>query len=786
MHAVLYRRRALVLWISAVLMVLAAVGGFGVEHRLQHGGFTDPRAESARAEKVLSEQFPGADDDLVILLTGPGRERAKGIGAGGVDDARIRRVGADLTHRAQHDPGVRAATSYWTAGGAPELRSTDHRTGLIALSLRGNEDRQAKTAERLVPELRAHDGGLVLQAAGSAQVQAEVGKRTEHDLLLAEVLAAPVTTVLLLLVFGSAVAAALPLVIALLSILVTRAVLNALASAASVSVYSMNLTTALGLGLAIDYSLFVLARFREELRAGAEVPEALRRTLRSAGRTVAFSALTVALSLVALLVFPQFFLRSFAYGGIVVVLTAAAGAVLVLPALLAVLGHRVNRYDVFARWRRKAPVVPVASGFAPRTASEGRWYRFAHAVMKRPAIYGSAVVILLVLLASPFLQASPGLFDDRSLPAGSQVHRATERLREGFAPAATRAMPVVVEGVGGGDGVGGRDFAALDRYAAALSGVRGVRIVSGPTGDYAGGRHIPVTASSALQQRGGDVLFTVVSAAAPDDDATGALVHRVRALDPPTAAAGVGAAGDKVSVSVGGRAADIADSRAAIGRVTPAAVGIVVGSSLVLLFLFTGSVLMPVKALVLNVLSLSATFGAMVFVFQDGHLDLLVGSPPHTGHIDAAIPILTFCVAFGLSMDYEVFLLSRIRERYLQSRDNTEAVAYGLQRTGGIITAAAAIIAVVLVIFAISGVTLLKLLGVGLALAVILDATLVRAILVPSFMRLAGHVNWWAPGVLRRVHGRVGLREGGADEAGVGAGAGAEAGVASARGPARG
>jgi putative drug exporter of the RND superfamily len=728
--AALYRRRVAVLWVSAVTLVLAWIGGLGVEHRLVHGGFTDPGAQSARAERLVAERFPAAGGDLVLLLRGTTP----------VDSPEMTSLGTALTRRAAQTPGVRAATSYWTAQRAPSLRSRDGSIGLVTLSLSGDEDDRAKTAERVVPDIRRHAQGLTVLAAGPAQVQSEVGERTAHDLLLAEAIAAPITLVLLLLIFGGAVAAALPLVIALLSVLVSRAVLNALAGAVSISVYSMNSTTSLGLGLAIDYSLFLLARFREELRAGATVREALGPTVRRAGRTVAFSALTVALSLVALLVFPQFFLRSFAYGGIAVVLSAAAGAVVVLPALLAVLGHLVDRYDIFARLRGPARRATDPAG----VPESGRWYRFATAVMRRPVLYGGGVVVLLAVLASPFTRVASGLFDDRSLPDSSQVHRATQLLRDRFDADALDTVPVVVQGAG-------RDREqSLERYTRALSAVPDVRQVTAAPGVYAGGRRVQMPGPAAAALVDGDsTLLSVVSAVEQDSSAGTRLVHRLREVEPPAG----------TSVSVGGRAAEVEDSTSAIARATPAAIGIVVGCSLVLLFLFTGSVLMPVKALVLNTLSLSATFGAMVFVFQEGHLSFLVGSPPHTGTLDATIPILTFCVAFGLSMDYEVFLLARIRERYLRTGDDTESVAFGLQHTGRVITAAAVLVAAVLFVFAISGVTLLKLLGVGLALAVVLDATLVRAVLVPSFMRLAGRANWWAPGPLRRLHDRVGLRE---------------------------
>ncbi|MFD3582994.1 MMPL family transporter [Streptomyces sp. NPDC058683] len=737
--AVLYRRRVAVLWVSAVAVVLAWIGGLGVEHRLVHGGFSDPGAQSARAERLVAEHFPAAADDLVLLLSG----------TTSVDSAEMTSLGTALTRHAARIPGVREATSYWTAGRAPALRSRDGAIGLVTLSLSGDEDDRAKTAGRVLPDVRRHARGLMVLAAGPAQVQSEVGARTAHDLLLAEAIAAPITLVLLLLVFGGAVAATLPLVVALLSVLMSRAVLNALAGVVPISVYSMNSTTSLGLGLAIDYSLFVLARFREELRGGATVREALGPTVRRAGRTVAFSALTVALSLVALLVFPQFFLRSFAYGGIAVVLSAAAGAVLVLPALLAVVGRRVDRYDVFARLR--GPARPTG---APE---DGRWYRFALAVTRRPLLYGGGAVLLLAFLASPFPRVSAGLFDDRSLPASAQVHRATQLLRDRFDADALGTVPVVIEGV---------RPRAVEPYARALSAVPDVRRVTAATGSYVAGHRVrgPAPAASAdgdstrvtrvtrvirVSDDTRVTLVTVVSGVEQDSPAGTRLVRGLREVAAPAGA----------TVSVGGRAAEVQDSTAAVARATPAAIGIVVGASLLLLFLFTGSVLMPVKALVLNTLSLSATFGAMVYVFQEGHLSFLVGSPAHTGTLDATIPILTFCVAFGLSMDYEVFLLARIRERYLLTGDNTESVAFGLQHTGRIITAAAVLVAAVLFVFSVSGVTMLKLLGVGLALAVVLDATLVRAVLVPSFMRLAGRANWWAPAPLRRLHDRVGLRE---------------------------
>jgi RND superfamily putative drug exporter len=494
-----------------------------------------------------------------------------------------------------------------------------------------------------------------------------------------------------------------------------------------VSVFGINLVTALGIGLGIDYALCVVSRFREELARGADVEDAVLTTVRTSGRTIVFSALTVALALASMLVFPLFFLRSFAYAGIPVVLAALVGALLPLPALLAVLGRRVDRFTVLRS--------------ATRPSDSGLWLRVATAVMRRPVAVAVPVVLVLGVLVLPFLGASWGQADDRALPPSDQARQAGDLLRAHFPQGEGSALTVVLPGRD--------DPAAVASYAAAVSRVRGVDRVDGPDGSWSRGRIVaaPTTVTATRFRSAGGSWLSVTPGIDPFSTGGAALVRTLRALPAPGTAL------------VGGAGAVSLDTVDAVEGRLPWALAVVGVSTFVLLFLFTGSVVLPAKALVLNLLSLSATFGAMVWVFQDGHGSGLLGFTA-TGSLQIAIAVLMFCVTFGLSMDYEVFLLSRIKEEYDRTGDNNRAVALGLQRSGRIVTAAAALMAVVFVAFATSRVSTIKMMGLGIALAIVVDATLVRALLVPAFMRLAGEWNWWAPGPLRRLHSRAGLTEG--------------------------
>lgn len=719
----LVHRRRVVLFLAVAAVTLAVPFAGTAEERMTAGGF-NARGEASQADRVVGEQFSGGPPHLVVLATSPE----------GVDAPETAADAVALRLRLTGETGVAEVASYWSVGRPEELRSEDGRTGLLLVRLTGDEAQRSATADALLPVVSGTTAGsLQLAATGQAAVDAALEVQMQEDLVKAETLTAPLALAVLVLVFGSLVASLLPLVVGVVTVLSTLALLYGLTYLVDVSIFSLNLTTAIGLGLAIDYSLFVVTRFREQLAAGDDVPTAVAVTLRTAGRTVWFSAATVALGFAAPLVFPS--LRSLAYAGIVVSLLAAAVATTVLPAVLAVLGPRVDRFDPLRRFHARRATMSLELGF---------WHRLAGAVMRRPVTVTVGVVVLLLALALPFASANFGLDDDRVLPVGHPVHEAGQELRADF-PAVSDATATAV--LPGFDAQ--RSATDLDAYAARMSELPGAGRVDAATGSYLDGRRVaPPTELSGRFVSAAGTWLSVVSEHEPFTPSGTALVEDLRALPAPQEAL------------VGGEAAQFLDTKKEITDRLPWALLVIASTTFVLLFLFTGGLLIPLKAIALNLLSLTATFGAMVYVFQEGNLQWLVGEFTPTGYIDIGLPVLIFCVAFGLSMDYEVFLLSRIAEEYRKTGDNTLAVKRGLQRTGRLVTAAAALIAIVFGAMATSGVTTLKVLGVGLALAVLLDATLVRALLVPAFMKLAGRANWWAPRPLRRLHQRFGFSEG--------------------------
>ena len=747
----LLRRRVLVLVVAVAVVGLAGVLGAGVVSKLRSGGFEDPAASSTRAEDALRDTFHTGEPNLVLLVTAD---------HGTVDQADLANGGLELTRRLSAERDVSEVQSYWTTKAAP-LRSVDGRQALVLARIAGDDDASQKRAEQLATDFDRDQGGMRVQVGGQARVFGEVSDQVERDLARAEMIAVPITLVLLVVVFSSAVAGALPLAVGGFAIVGTLLVLRLLAGLTDVSVYALNLTTALGLGLAIDYSMFIVSRYREELRAGREPPDALVTTMRTAGRTVLFSAATVAVALVALLVFPLYFLRSFGYAGIAVVALAAVGALVVLPALLAVLGRRIDSLRLpFGRRRaarRAAARAAAGPGAGAAGTGSGAWHRIAMAVMRRPVPIALGVVAVLLVLGAPSLGVRFGLPDDRVLPASASSRQVADAIRNDFTARDASALQVVATDAG----APATRAAEIDRYAASLSGLAGVARVDAMTGSYAGGHKLQATGgrattgaaarASAAQAAdrfvaGGATWLRVVPTVEAYSSAGENLVERVRALPAP------------FGVEVGGPSAQLVDTKAAISDRLPMAVAVIAGATLLLLFLMTGSLVIPIKALILNLLSLSAVYGAMVFVFQDGHLSGLLGFTS-TGTIDTSMPVLLSCIAFGLSMDYEVFLLSRIKEEYDRSGDTISSVATGLERSGRIVTTLAALLAIVFIAFATSQVTFLKLFGIGSALAIVVDATLIRALLVPAFMRLAGRANWWAPRPLRLLHDRIGLRE---------------------------
>ncbi|HST64829.1 MAG TPA: MMPL family transporter, partial [Mycobacteriales bacterium] len=655
-------------------------------------------SQSQQASNLANSAFGRDSGDVVVLYSSPDQAVRSAGFRSAVTGTLAALPAADVTR-----------TVDWFTTRAPGLVSADRHSTYAVLTLAGDEQQRTDALARIEGRLAAP--GLDTGVGGATAVGRDINEQVSADIARAETLSMPILLVLLVLVFGSVVAAGLPLVVGAIAILGAFTMLRVLSLVTEVSVFSVNVVTILGMGLAIDYGLFVVSRYREELGRGLDPRAALVATMATAGRTVAVSGLTVAVSLSGLLIFPQVFLRSMGAGGIAAVLVAVVAALTVLPALLAVLGTRVDALPVR---RRRARLV----------TDTGAWARLARSVMRRPVLYAVGVVALLLVLGTPFLHVAFGGIDARALPAGTPSRQVTETVNRDFPPNATDPVEAVVT-LPAGAGA-----AALDDWVGTVRAVPGV------------------TAATVVERGDRTARVDLGFAGDPMGAESRALVDRVRVLPAPPGG----------TVLVGGTSAQLTDLLASLGRLLPLVGLIVAGATVLLLFLAFGSVVLPVKALLMNALSLTASFGAIVWIFQDGHLSGLLAFTS-TGTLEATQPILVLAIVFGLSMDYEVFLMSRIRERWLATGDNTEAVAAGLQRTGGIITTAALLLVVVIGAFSLSGITFIKLIGVAMAIAVVVDATVVRALLVPASMRLLGRWNWWAPAPLRRLQERFGLHE---------------------------
>ena len=706
---------------SAAFVVLAGLLGAGVVDHLSTGGFEDPASESTRAAARIEELFGIADPDVVLLVD---------AGDGSVDDEEVRTAGLELTRSLAAEEGVGRVDSYWSLGGAPPLRSLDGDKAMVLANLDGSQNDKNEVLEVLTPKYTGSTDSIEVSVGGFGEVFRQVTTQVEKDLVRAEVIAIPILLILLLFVFRSAVAAMLPLGVGLVAVLGTLLILRLVAAMTEVSIFALNLTTGMGLGLGIDYSLFIVSRFREELAPGKSVDDAVVRTVETAGRTVLFSAIAVAASMSALLLFPMVFLKSFAYAGIPVVALAAAGATITLPALLTLIGPRVDSLSI----RRRTGA-----------AAEGQaWHRIATFVMRRPIPVATAGIAFLLFLGTPFLGVEVGLPDDRVLPPGAPGRVVSDEIRADFAGNEAFALSVLADGVDLDESRG-----EVATYAGSLSRLDGVARVDSAAGSYVGGELL--FESELLEERlSADnatflsvILSPTVETQSPEAEA---VVGRIRTMAAP------------FPIEVSGASAALVDGKRVVLSRFPLALALIGLVTFVALFLLFGSVIVPIKAVILNLLSLTATFGAMVWVFQEGHLSGALDFTP-TGTLILSNIILMFCIAFGLSMDYEVFLLSRIKEEHDRTGDNEASVALGLEKTGRIVTAAAALIAVVFIAMISSGVSFIKMFGMGLSLAVIMDATLVRAALVPAFMKLMGSANWWAPPILRRVHERFGIGE---------------------------
>jgi len=722
---------------AILVMVEAAIFRIPVAKSLSAGGFQDPGSQSAKATQLLSDKFGQGDMRLLVTVSAPA----------GATSAAARAVGTDIVDQLARSPHVASVTSAWTAppAVATSLISKDGTSGLIVAGITGGENNAQKYAQTLSHEVVHDHQGVTVRAGGMAMVYAQINHQNERDLLLVESIAIPLSLIVLVWVFGGLLAAALPVAVGLLAIAGSMAALRAITFSTDVSIFALNLSTALGLALAIDYTLLIISRYRDELATGAGRDEALIRTMATAGRTVLFSATIVALSLAVMILFPMYCLKSFAYGGIATVAFAAVAAVVVTPAAVVLLGSRLDSLDVRRLVRRlsRRPE-PV-----PRPGEQLFWYRSAKFVMRRAVPIGLAVVTLLVLLGAPFLGVRWGMPDDRVLPDSASAHQVGDQLRNDFGDNSANAVTVAVPDA---HGLTAYD---LDRYAADLSRVPDVSAVSAPSGTFVGGNPVgPPSAATGVAR--GSAFLTVSSTAPLFSGSSATQLDRLHALPGP---------GGR-SVEMTGMAQINRDSVEAITSRLPLVLGLIAVITFVLLFLLTGSVVLPLKALVLNVLSLTAAFGALVWIFQDGHLGALGTTP--TGTLVANLPVLLFCIAFGLSMDYEVFLMSRIREYWVRSRaarpatadagaNNDQSVALGVARSARVITAAALVMSISFAALIAAHVQFMRLFGVGMTLAVVVDATLVRLVLVPAFMRVLGRWNWWAPKSLARLHERFGI-----------------------------
>ena len=690
-HLMYRRRKAAV--IVFVIGILAAGGvGSAVFNRLDSGGYSNPKSDSFKVYNYIHQNLNAPDPTVVIVVD---------AGQADVSDPTVSQKAMALEAKIAKEPGVTKTLSYWSANQESSLKSKDGKAAFIFIY--GKGEAFTPESQKLGAYFQEHyDGkfdGLTLYSGGVGVVGNAITKKISKDLSISEAISIPATFILLAFVFGALVASAMPLVVGVSAILGAFFILFLISLFTTVSIYALNLTTGMGLGLGIDYALLMVNRFREELHHGKSVEDSIITTLKTAGKTVFYSGLTVFVTLLSLTFFPLPFLKSFGYAGTSVVALAVAGALFGLPPILALVGAKVDKGVI-----RKSAITPK---------EDGRWAQTARTVMKRPVSVVLLALIVLGIFAAPLKNIAFSQGDSRMLPASNPAAIATAIQTERFAGQTGNPIEIIVMNGAGKE-------SEIAAYSAELAKVSGVVAVTPP------------------QKIGSDIRIVAYESMLPRTPEAQKMIHDIRKLNSPA------------DTLVGGVAADYTDSQDGISQTLPWALGWIALSVLILIFIFTGSIILPIKAVVLNMLSLAATMGALTWVFIDGHLQWLVGSFTLTGTLDTSIVILISVVVFGLSMDYELFLLSRIREEHMAGKTNIESVATGLQRSARIITAAAILLAVVFAAFITSGVTSIKSMGFGVALAVIIDATIVRALLVPALMRLFGERNWWAPKWMQR------------------------------------
>lgn len=689
-RTVVRRRKSTLIIFLLVVFVAGGIGSLAFS-KMDSGGYSDPKSESARAAKYLTTHFHVKDPGIVLVVD---------AGSSLVSDPKVAASAVRLETLVKAVPGVAQTLSYWDTGGLASLKSRDGKAAYIFVYTKNSNFGSTSDVGKVIQ--KKFDGkfeSLHVYASGSGVIAHAINTKISKDLALAETISIPLTFILLAFVFGALVASAMPLVVGVSAILGAFFLIYLFTLFTEVSIFALNLITGLGLGLGIDYALLIVNRFREELHAGKSVEDAVFTTVTTAGKTVFYSGLSVFVTISSMMFFPLSFLKSFGYAGVSVVALAVAGALIPLPAILAMLGHRVDKGVV-----RKSAIVPK---------SEGRWASTARFVMRRPVPVVLVSLIILGIFAAPIKSAAFGQVDSRVLPKSDKAAIASQLIVDRFPGQEGSPIEIIIPN-------GAAKQAEVSAYAAKIAATSGIV-------------HL-----NPIQKQGNDLRLSAVQSMPSRSTQAEALIHTLRALPSPT------------GTLIGGAAADFTDTQDGIAHTLPWALGWIALSVLILIFVFTGSIILPIKAVILNVMSLVATIGVLTWIFIDGHLKWLVGDFTTTGSLDTGITILVAVVVFGLSMDYEIFLLSRIREEHYAGKSNTESVATGLQRSARIITAAAMLLAVVFAAFITSGISSIKAMGVGVAFAVVVDATLIRALLVPALMRLFGERNWWAPKALKR------------------------------------
>ncbi len=695
------RRSKLILFGFVSLVVLSSFWGFQAFGALKGGGYDNPNSDSTLVTELLQSEFGVDPAEVLVLVDLPSDADETDANGFPVHFELVQELSADLFDI----EGVDSVLNYYTLGSPPNLKSEDGKLIYLLVDLDNNVDQTPVVAE-IVDDYTGDYQGAQVHVSGFGAVTKAINETIYEDIIRAEIVAVPIVVLLLIFVFGSLVAAGLPLFVGGLAIVGSFLIIWIGSQFTDVSIFALNLVTGLGLGLGIDYSLLVVNRFREERAAGNDVATSVSNTVASAGKTVLFSGLTVALVLVSMVFFPQYFLQSFALAGVAVVIFAILGAAVAVPAMLNLLGDRVNSIRLIKR------------DLAPKDT--GAWEKIARFTMRRPL---PVLFVGLLFLASLFSLSSSVVFgqsDDRVLPADSPARVASDMLRERFEGRETSPIEILVKGT---------DEQVNEFIDVVADQEDIVRVAIVPTQEESD--WVRINAITDLEPRSPEGLEQVVA---------------LRSLD--------------VEVDeylIGGGGAYYTDSQQGIEQALPIAALWVFISTFILLFLFTGSLVLPLKAILLNVLSLGAVFGLIGWIFQNGELQWLIGEYSVTGTIDTSSVVMIALVAFGLSMDYELFLLSRIKEQHDAGFNTVNSVALGLQRSGRIITAAALILAVTFGAFASSGVSIMKMLGLGIAVAILLDATLIRGFLVPAIMRLLGGANWWAPKWLKRLYEKAGL-----------------------------